>query len=124
VTAAQTAEHKTRMDDSQDLKDDLRDALEKRDANAASESARKLVELARREEAYWLQTGISAAVTLARESVSVADAVLRTAPHPDSSETREALANLERNCRSCHDLHPEKLRDTNPPTTQRKDEQK
>jgi len=121
VTAAQTAEHKTRMDDSQDLKDDLRDAVEKRDGRAASEAARKLLELARQKENYWLESGISAAVTLAHQSVSAAEAMLRTAPHPDTPEVRQLLANLEQNCRSCHDLHPEKLRDQ---TKQRKDEQK
>ena len=125
VTAVQTAKHKTRMDDSQDLKDDLRDALGKCTANAGSGceatsaqiTARKLLELARKEEKYWLASGISAAITLAHQSVSAAEAMLRTAPHPDTPDAREAFANLEQNCRSCHDLHPEKLRDAAPLST-------
>jgi hypothetical protein len=112
-TAAETAQHKVRMDDSQDLKDDLREAIEKSNARAAKEASAKLAALAREEEQYWAKTKLETAIGLAHDAVAAADRMLQTSPSPGAPEARQAFASLEVNCRSCHDLHPEKQRDLN-----------
>ncbi len=121
-SAAETAQHKVRMDDSQDLKEDLRDAIDKDDSKAAIEASTKLVAIAREEEGYWAKTKLETAMGLAHDAVAAADRMLKASQQPRSSEARQAFSALEANCRACHDLHPEKLRDAATGTV--KDERK
>ena len=107
------ARHKEWMDAAQDVKDDLKDALDAKLAPKAVECAGKLTGTAKQEEAYWKKAGQKDALGLARQFRA---ASLRIEAAAKASEKVKPFleGNLAATCRACHDLHPEKRLAPNP----------
>ena len=100
--------HKAAMDQAQEWKDDLRDALDAKDAAKAAELAKKLVDAAAAEAAYWQREKFEDVKKLAADNLAAAQAVREAARAGRLVEAEGAYGRLESSCRACHDLHPEK----------------
>ena len=100
--------HKQRMDTAQDTKDDLRDALDGKSRDKAAEPAQTLLKLAEQEETYWQKTKLDDAVKLAQQNVAESRAILGAVKEENFEQAAQAFQDLEKTCRACHDLHPEK----------------
>jgi cytochrome c556 len=102
------ARHKEWMDTAQDVKDDLKDALDAKLAAKAVENAGKLAEIGKQEEEYWKKAGQDDAVTLAQKNRAASERIGAAAKAGRFDQALQAYGDLEATCRACHDLHPEK----------------
>jgi len=102
------ARHKEWMDTAQDVKDDLKDALDAKLVPKVVEHAAKLAGIGRQEEAYWKKAGQKDAIGLARKNRAAAEQIAAAAKAGRFDQAFQAYGDLEATCRSCHDLHPEK----------------
>jgi cytochrome c556 len=108
------ARHKEWMDAAQDVKDDLKDALDAKLAPKAVECAGKLTGTAKQEEAYWKKAGQKDALGLARQFRAASLRIEAAAKAARFDQALQAYGNLAATCRACHDLHPEKRLAPNP----------
>lgn len=108
VSADDVSHHREWMDSAQEVKDDLKDALDAKSAAKAVEWAVKLRELGRQEEAYWKKAGQQDAVSLAKRNLAASRLIASAAKAGRFDQALQAYGDLEASCRACHDLHPEK----------------
>ena len=108
VTSGDVARHKAWMDTSQDLKDEIRDALSAQSGAKAAHSAQKLTNILRQEEQYWINAKQSDAAKLARQNLAESRQIAAWAKSGDLNQALRAFNKLEETCSACHDLHPEK----------------
>jgi hypothetical protein len=104
----ETARHKEWMDTAQDVKDDLKDALDAKSRDRALEPAEKLVKLGEQEEAYWKKKRLDDVVELAQQNLAASRAIVGAVKEEHFDRAVQAFADLEKTCRACHDLHPER----------------
>jgi hypothetical protein len=102
------ARHKEWMDTAQDVKDDLKEALDAKVGPKAVEDAAKLAAIGKQEETYWKKAGQKDAIDLAQKNRSAAQEIGTAARAGHFEQALQAYGNLEATCRTCHDLHPEK----------------
>lgn len=114
VTSAETAAHKARMDDAQDVSLDLKDGVDAKDAAKTALAAGKLGALLQAEEGYWAATGLEDVRGLAKANHDDAAVVAERAVAADWPGAEAAYARLQAGCRSCHDQHPERRVPTRP----------
>ena len=104
----EAARHKEWMDTAQDLTYDLKNALDAKSSAKTAESAKRLIKLGEQEEEYWTKAKLEDAVKLARQNLAATRAVAAAAKDGQFGRALQAYAELQTNCRSCHDLHFEK----------------
>ena len=109
--AGEAQRHKEWRDAAQDIKDDLKDALDARLAAKIVESAAKLTAIGRQEEAYWKKARQPDALSLARKNRTASERIAAAAKLGRFDQAVGAYGELEATCRACHDLHPEKRLD-------------
>ena len=86
--------HKKAMDQAQEWKDDLKDAL---DAKAAAQEA-----------SLWKKAKQDDALKLANENLEESRQILTSVKAGSFDQALQTYGRLEATCRACHDLHPEK----------------
>jgi hypothetical protein len=106
--AGNAQRHKEWMDAAQDIKDELKDALDVRLGPKAVASARKLAAIGKQEEAYWKEARQPDVLDLARKNRAAAERIGAEAKGSRFDQALRAYGDLETTCRACHDLHPEK----------------
>ena len=107
-TTAELEAHKAWMNDAQDKKDDIREALAAKDSKKLVAAATDIEKLTGREQEFWARTKIEKAKEIAARNRAEAQELLRSAQAGRFAEAGEAFASLEHTCSSCHDLHFEK----------------
>ena len=100
--------HKAWMDDAQDKKDDVREALAAKDAKKLVAVAAEIEKLTEQEQKFWARTTIAQAKEIAAKNRGEAQEMLQAARAARFAEAGEAFARLEKTCSSCHELHFEK----------------
>ena len=108
LTKAELDAHKAWMDDAQDKKDDVREALAAKDAKRLVEAALDIERLTEREHQFWARTTIAKARELAVKNRGESREMLKAAQAGEFAQAADALARLEKTCSACHDLHFEK----------------
>jgi 5'-deoxynucleotidase YfbR-like HD superfamily hydrolase len=112
VCVAQAVDDKTRhkewMDRAQELKDDLRDALDAKAGQKAAKYADELSKTGAQEETYWRKAKQDEAVKLAKENLAASKYISAAAKIGNFDQALQAYSKLDATCRGCHDLHPEK----------------
>ena len=106
--AGDASSRKQAMDQAQEWKDDLKDALDAREGPKAAVLARKLATAGAQETAYWKRAGQEDARKLAADNLEASRQVVRAAKAGQFDQANQAYGRLEATCRACHDLHPEK----------------
>ena len=106
--ADDSSRHKEWMDQAQELKDDLKAALDAKTWQKATTSADELAKTAEREEAYWKRAKQADAVKLAQENLAASKQISAAAKSGNAGQALAAYSKLDATCRGCHDLHPEK----------------
>ena len=100
--------HKAWMNDAQDKKDDVREALAAKDAKKLVAAASGIEKATGQEQQFWARTAIVQAQELANKNRGEAREMLQAARAAHFTEAADAFARLEKTCASCHDLHFEK----------------
>jgi hypothetical protein len=107
VTAGDVASHKERMDTAEDLKADLKDALDAGFAAKAAQSADDLAKVLEQEEQYWIKTKLGDAIKLAKNNWSDSKQIAEDAKAGKIDDAKQVYKQLEKTCTECHGLHPE-----------------
>jgi siderophore synthetase component len=107
VAAGDVASHKERMDTAEDLKADLKDALDAGFAAKAAQSADDLTKILEQEEQYWIKTKLDDAIKLAKTNVSDSKQISADAKAGKIDDAKTVYKQLEKTCTECHGLHPE-----------------
>jgi len=108
VAADDTARHKEWMDTAQDVKDDLKEALDAKIGPKVIENAEKLAGIGKQEAEYWKKAGQKDAIDLAQKNRAAAEQIAAAARAGNFDKALQSYGNLEATCGACHDLHPEK----------------
>lgn len=104
----EAAKHKARMDDAQDLKYDLADAIEAKSVDKIAEHAKAIVKLLELEDRYWKNSGLPDAIALSKENLQAAKRIALASEAGRVGTVIQAYNDLERSCAACHDAHPKK----------------
>lgn len=107
-TTAELDAHKAWMDDAQDKKDDIREALAAKDQKKLMTAALEIDKLTEQEQKFWGRTSIEPAKQLAAKNRGESKEMLEAARNAQFDRADAAFARLERTCSSCHELHFEK----------------
>ncbi len=107
VTARDIASHKERMDTAEDLKADLKDALDAGFAAKAAQSADDLTKVLEQEEQYWIKTKLDDAIKLATTNLSDSKQISADAKAGKIDDAKTVYKQLEKTCTECHGSHPE-----------------
>jgi membrane carboxypeptidase/penicillin-binding protein len=107
VTAGEVASHKERMDTAEDLKADLKDALDAGSAAKAGQSADELTKVLEQEEQYWIKTKLDDAIKLAQINMADSKQIATDAKAGKIDDAKTVYKQLEKTCTDCHGLHPE-----------------
>jgi CHAD domain-containing protein len=95
------------MDTAEDLKADLKDALDAGSAAKAGQSADELTKVLEQEEQYWIKTKLDDAIELAKTNRSDAQQLATDAKAGKIDDAKTVYKQLEKTCTDCHGLHPE-----------------
>jgi hypothetical protein len=106
--AGDAGSRKQAMDQAQEWKDDLKDALDAKAGPKAAALARKLARSGTQETAYWKKAGQEDARKLAADNLEASRQIELAAKEGQFDQANQAYGRLEATCRACHDLHPEK----------------
>lgn len=101
ISEQDIANHKQWMDDAQDWKEEIREALNATPVKDIAEPARRLVGACEKELEFWRRAGVAEAVLLAKSNLRAAKAL-------QNDRTQRAFAELDAGCKACHDLHLER----------------
>ncbi len=100
--------HRKWMDDAQERKDDLREALVAKDAAKLQEAAIAIEALTAREQEFWARTTLKLAQEFAVKNRGEARELIRAAQAGRFEEAAKILGSLDKTCSACHDQHFEK----------------
>jgi len=100
--------YQARMDQAQDLKDTIHDAIDAKDSKEVARLSHELTILLQQDEQYWEKQQISDALALSKTSVQLSKTIEAAAREGDIPQSIDAYQKLQITCRSCHDAHPEK----------------
>jgi hypothetical protein len=104
----EAAAYRARMDQAQDIKDNLRDAIDRRNSAKAVRLSNQLKVLLKQDEQYWEGRQLDDAISLGKASVALSSEISASARQRDFDGTLASYNRLQRVCSSCHDAHPEK----------------
>jgi hypothetical protein len=108
ISPEESAKHKQWMDYAQDLKEDVRDAIEANAPERATTPTDKLVSICQQEVTFWTKAELPDVRQRAEQNLAVAQQMGAAAKASDLARTKAAFHRLEESCKACHDLHPEK----------------
>ena len=104
----EASRHKAKMDEAQDLKDEIQDGLDGKSASKVADAAAKLRALCQQEEQLWIRARVAEAIRLAGKNLQAVRELEAGAKTGDLDSAAKAFERLNASCRACHDLHLEK----------------
>lgn len=108
TTASSPSDYKKHMDDVQDSKDDLTDAVDNKNSEQTIATSKKLADLLHTDIEYWKGQKNDQAAELASSSSDLAAQIRVQAKRNDFTAAHNTILQLQSKCRACHDSHPEK----------------
>jgi hypothetical protein len=96
-----------RMDDAQDAKDDLRDAVKAKDAAKAIAAVDKITGILQETKNFWADQKMADVVKMADDALAAAGEVKEAARAGNMDDAPAAYKKLDTACQQCHDVHPE-----------------
>jgi hypothetical protein len=95
------------MDDAQEAKDDLLDAVEAKSGPKAAAATAKIVAILQETEKFWAEQKMPDIVKLAQDSIAATRDMEKVAKSGDMTQAREAYNKVNTACQGCHNIHPE-----------------
>ena len=108
TVVAQNDEWKQKMEDAQEAKDDLMDAIGAKSGVKATQATTKLTRILQETREYWMGVKMPDVVKLADANLAAIDAMSKLAGSGKMDQAKAAFDKIGETCSSCHDLHPEK----------------
>lgn len=107
VSPQDSANHKLRMNEAQELKYEVIEALQAGDLPQVVSATERMHPLLAAEITYWSNSGLADIHDLSRDNLALARQVTVAAQGNDVDAAIAAWGKLEASCSGCHDLHPE-----------------
>jgi hypothetical protein len=104
---AQNDQQQMMMDDAQEAKDDLMDAVEAKQAAKAEEAAGKITKLLSEARKFWVDQKQADVVKMFDETLAIAAEMSNIARSGDMANAKATFDKLNTSCSNCHDTHPE-----------------
>jgi hypothetical protein len=104
---AQSEEWAMKMDDAQEAKDDLLDAVGAKSGPKAAEATAKITKFLQETKAFWAAQKMADVVKTADDAIAAANEMSKVAVSGKMDSAKAAYDNLNAACNKCHDLHPE-----------------
>jgi hypothetical protein len=104
---AQNDEWKQKMDDAQDAKDDLMDAVDAKSGPKAVEATAKMMKTLLETKQFWTEQKMADIVKLADDNIAAANEMTKIASSGQMDTAKAAFNKLGAACSACHDIHPE-----------------
>ncbi|MEQ1886853.1 MAG: cytochrome c [Bryobacteraceae bacterium] len=104
---AQSEEWAMKMDDAQEAKDDLLDAVGAKSGPKAAEATAKISKLLAETRAFWEQKKMADVVKTADDAIAAANEMAAVAKSGKMDTAKAAYDKLNAACNKCHDLHAE-----------------
>ncbi|MEQ1947965.1 MAG: cytochrome c [Bryobacteraceae bacterium] len=104
---AQSEEWAMKMDDAQEAKDDLLDAVGTKSGPKAAEATEKILKLLAETKAFWEQQKMPDVVKTADGAIAAANEMAAVAKSGKMDNAKAAYDKLNAACNVCHDLHAE-----------------
>jgi hypothetical protein len=104
---AQSPEWTQKMDDCQDAKDDLQDAVGAKSGPKAAAAMTKITAILKETREFWAKQNMPDTVKLADNALAAAADMDKIAKSGKMDTAKAAFDKLNTACSSCHDTHPE-----------------
>ena len=104
---AQNDEWKQKMEDAQEAKDDLLDAVNAKSGPKAVGATAKISKILLETKQFWADKKMPDIVKLADANLVATDALSKLAASGNMDQSKAAYDKLNSSCSACHDVHPE-----------------
>jgi len=108
MLVAQDDAYRQKMDDAQDAKDDLMDAIGAKSGPKAAIATAKMTKTVQEVKQFWAAKKMADIVKLADASLAALDAMNKLVSSGKVDQSEEAFQKINDTCSACHDAHPEK----------------
>lgn len=108
AVVAQDDAYRQKMDDAQDAKDDLMDAIDHKSGPKAVEATAKMTKIVLEAKQFWAAKNMADIVKLADASLAALDEMNKLAASGKIDQSKAAFQKIGDTCSACHDAHPEK----------------
>jgi len=108
MVVAQNDDWKQKMEDAQEAKDDLMDAVGAKSGPKAVEATAKMTKILQETKQYWAGRKMADIVKLADANLAALDAMSKLAASGKMDQAKAAFDKIGDSCSACHDVHPEK----------------
>ena len=105
---AQDDAWRMKMDDAQDAKDDLMDAVDAKSGPKAAEATAKMTKIVQETKQFWAAKKMADIVTLADASLAALNEMSKMAAAGKMDQSKAVYQKIGATCSACHDVHPEK----------------
>jgi len=95
------------MDDAQEAKDDLLDAVNAAQGPKAAEAVRKITKIILEIKMFWEEQKQADVVKLADDTLAAAAEMDKVARSGNMANAKAVYAKLDMSCQQCHNVHPE-----------------
>jgi soluble cytochrome b562 len=107
LAVAQNDEWKQKMEDAQEAKDDLMDAVGAKSGPKAVEATAKMAKILQEAKEYWAGLKMADVVKLADANLAALDAMSKLAGSGKMDQSKAAFDKIGDSCSVCHDVQPE-----------------
>ena len=107
MAVAQNDEWKQKMEDAQEAKDELMDAVAAKSGSKAAAAATKLTGILQETREYWTGVKMPDVVKLADANLAALGAMSKLAGSGKMDQAKAAFDKIGDSCSVCHDIHPE-----------------
>ena len=104
---AQNDDWKQKMEDAQEAKDDLMDAVDAKAGPKAAEAAAKMLKILLETKQFWAGQKMADVVKLADDNIAALNEMAKIAGSGSMDQGKAVFAKVNNTCSACHDTHPE-----------------
>ena len=104
---AQNDDWKQKMEDAQEAKDDLMDAVAAKSGPKAIEATSKMTRILTETRQFWAEQKMADVVKLADDNIAALNEMAKIAESGNMDQGKAVFAKINSACSACHDIHPE-----------------
>jgi hypothetical protein len=107
AVVAQNDDWKQKMEDAQEAKDDLMDAVGAKSGPKAVEATAKLMKILLESKEFWAGQKLADVVKLVDDNIAALNEMAKIAGSGNMDQGKVVFAKVNNTCSACHDTHPE-----------------
>ncbi len=104
---AQNEEWRQKMEDAQEAKDDLMEAVSDKSGPKAAAASAKIARILQETKTFWAAQKMTDVARLADNSIAAVNNMAKIAASGQMDAAKAAYNKINATCSACHDVHPE-----------------